>query len=91
MTRRDRLFAGRDCYPLGGCGDAVGETDFPPSLTLVHTQKDAGGTRRMIGGCVEQQKIWPQLRHGDRVAAEHQTDPDISGMAAVTAEHGTHG
>ena len=78
-------------YSLRGCGDAVGQTNIPPPLALVHTQKDAGGTGRMIGGCVEQQKIWPQLRDRDRVAAEHQTDPDISGMAAMTGEHGTHG
>ena len=60
-------------------------------LALVHPQKDAGETRRMVGGCVEQQKIWPQLRDRDRVPAEHETDPDISGMTAVTGEHGTHG
>ena len=83
--------AGGNGYPLRGCGDAVGKTYIPPPLALVHAQEDAGGTGGMIGGCVEQQKIWPQLRHRDRVAAEHQTDPDISGMAAVTAEYGTYG
>ena len=46
---------------------------------------------RELGGRVEQQKAWPQLRHGDRVATEQQTDPDVSGMAAVAAEHGTYG
>ena len=59
---RERSDAGRDGYSLGGCGDAVGQANIPPSLALVHTQKDAGGTGRMIGGCVEQEKIWPQLR-----------------------------
>ena len=88
---RERSDAGRDGYPLRGCGDAVGQTNVPPSFALVHAQEDAGGTGRMIGGCVEQQKIWPQLRHRDRMPAKHETDPDISGMTAVTAEHGTHG
>src|ERR1035437_5954183 len=87
---RERLYAGRDGHSLRGCGDAVGHTNIPPSLALVHAQKDGGETGRMVGGCVEQQKIWPQLRDRDRVPAEHQTDPDISGMAAVTGEHGTH-
>jgi hypothetical protein len=31
------------------------------------------------------------LRDRDRVPAEHETDPDISGMAAVTSEHGAFG
>ena len=47
-------------------------------LTLVHAEKDAGGAGRMIGGCVEQQKTWPQLRDRDRAPAENETDPDIS-------------
>ena len=87
---RERLYAGRDGYSLGGCGDTVGQTNIPPPLALVHAQEDAGWTGRMIGGRVEQQKIWPQLRDRDRVPAEHETDPDISGMTAVTGEHGTH-
>ena len=86
----ERSDAGRDGYSFGGCGDAVGQTNVPALLALVHTQQDAGGTGRMIGGCVEQQKTWPQLRDRDRVPAEHETDPDISGMTAVTGEHGTH-
>ena len=52
-----RSYADRNGYTLGGCGDAVGQTNILPSLALVHAQKDAGATRRMIGGCVEQQKI----------------------------------
>jgi hypothetical protein len=44
----------------------------------------------LIGG-VEQQKIWSQLGHRDRVPAEHEIDPDLGGMTAVTAEHGTEG
>jgi hypothetical protein len=31
------------------------------------------------------------LRDQYRVVAEHKADPDISGMTAVTAEHGTCG
>jgi hypothetical protein len=31
------------------------------------------------------------LRDRDRVPTKHQTDADISGMTAVTGEHGTHG
>ena len=89
--RCEQSNAGRDDHSLRGCGDAVGQASIPSSLALVHTQKDARGTGRMIGRDVEQQKIWPQLRDRDRVPAEHETDPDISGMTAVTGEHGTHG
>jgi type I restriction enzyme R subunit len=46
-------------YPLRGCGDALEQMNIPPPLALVHTQKDTGETGGMIGGCVEQQKIWP--------------------------------
>ena len=90
-SRRERLDAGGDSDALGGGGDALGQADIPPALALVHAQDDAGGAGRMVGRRVEQQKAWPQLRHRDRVAAEQQTDPDISGMAAVAAEHGTYG
>jgi hypothetical protein len=88
---RDRLRAGADRDAFGGGGDAVGEANLPPAFALVHAQDNAGGARRMVGGCIEQQKIWPQLRDRDTVPAKQQTDPDIGGMTAVTAEHGSHG
>jgi hypothetical protein len=42
----------------------------------------------MIGRHVGQQKTWPQLRYLNRVPAEHQIDPDITGMPAGASQIG---
>jgi hypothetical protein len=95
LIRRQRVMLDRDLAGLRQVTNVfpakrAGQPKPEQEVLIQRNAKQADGTRRMVGGCVKQQKIWPQLRHRTRVTAEHETDPDVSGMTAVAAEHGTY-
>ena len=90
MAPHQRLGAGGDGYPLGGGRNTVGQANVPTLLALVHSQYDAGGTGRVVGRSIQQQKVWPQLSNSNTVARQQQVDPYIGGMTAVAGEHGTY-
>ena len=80
--------------PLGIChnshsprssGDALRQANVPPFLALVHTQDNAGASRRMVGRCVEEEKTRPQLGHGDGESIEQKMNADLGRVTAVTA------
>jgi hypothetical protein len=65
--------------------NAVRQSNRPSSLALVHSQDDTGVTGRMVAGRIKQEKAGAELGHGHGVPIENKTNPDVSGVAAVTA------
>lgn len=64
---------------------------IPLAFALINAQDDAGAPGGVDDGRVKQQETRPQLGHRNGVALDNQVDPDIGGVAALTAGPMTHG
>lgn len=63
---------------------AIWQTHIPTALPLVHLQDHAGIAGRMVEGCAQQNKIRPQMFHGDGTAVDQQPHFYLSRVPALT-------
>lgn len=70
---------------LGAGGDALGQTNVPTALALVHAHDDSGGTGRVVGRIIEQKEARAQLCDRDGIAVKDQADPHVGGVTDMAA------